>query len=129
MLLLNNPTEILGDENGWVSGMKVIKMELGQPDDSGRRRPVPIKGSEYILDVDAVVVSIGQSPNPLIKNTTAELDVQSWGGIIVDEQTCATNIEGIYAGGDAVTGAATVILAMGNGKIAATAMDEYIRSL
>jgi glutamate synthase (NADPH) small chain len=126
MLLLNNPTEILGDEHGWVKGMRVIKMELGEPDDSGRRRPIEIKGSEYILDVDAAIISIGQSPNPLIKNTTEGLKTQSWGGIITDEATCATNIEGIYAGGDAVTGAATVILAMGYGKVAAKAMNEYM---
>lgn len=127
MLLLNNPTKILGSEDGWVNGMEVVKMELGEPDDSGRRRPQVIKGSEYILDVDAVVVAIGQSPNPLIKNTTEGLQTQSWGGIITKESTGATNLPGIFAGGDAVTGAATVILAMGAGKEAAAAMDEYIK--
>jgi len=128
MLLLNNPTKILGTEEGWVKGMEVIKMELGEPDDSGRRRPVEVKGSEFVLDVDAVVVAIGQSPNPLIRDTTKGLKTQSWGGIIVDEETGATNIEGVYAGGDAVTGAATVILAMGAGKVSAAAIDEYVKS-
>ncbi len=126
--LLNNPTRILGDENGWVTGMECIKMELGEPDSSGRRRPVPVKGSEFILDVQTVIIAIGQSPNPLIKSTTPELKTESWGGIIADEETGATSIEGVYAGGDAVTGAATVILAMGAGKKAAAAIDEYLRN-
>ncbi len=121
--LLTNPTRILGNKEGWVCGMELLKMELGEPDDSGRRRPVPIKGSEYAIDVDAVVVAIGQTPNPLIKNTTPELKTEKWGGIITDE-TGRTNIKGVYAGGDAVTGAATVILAMGAGKEAAKAIDE-----
>ncbi|MBQ1501277.1 MAG: NADPH-dependent glutamate synthase [Firmicutes bacterium] len=127
-LMLTNPTQILGNEEGRVAGMEVIKMELGEPDASGRRRPVPIQGSEYNLDVDTVVVGIGTSPNPLIKSTTPGLDTQKWGGIIADEATGKTSREGVYAGGDAVTGAATVILAMGAGKKAAAAIDEYIKS-
>lgn len=125
--LLNNPVEILGNEDEFVTGMKCIKMELGEPDSSGRRRPVEIPGSEFVLDVDAVVISIGTSPNPLIKATTKGLDTQMWGGIIADENGL-TSREGVYAGGDAVTGAATVILAMGAGKTAAAAIDEYIQN-
>ena len=126
--LLENPVEILGDEKGNVTGMKNIRMELGEPDASGRRRPVEIKGSEYVINLDAVVVAIGQSPNPLIKSTTPTLETQKWGGIIADEATGATSIPGVYAGGDAVTGAATVILAMGAGKASAHAIDEYLRN-
>lgn len=125
--LLNNPVEILGNEDEFVTGMKCIKMELGEPDASGRRRPVAVEGSEFVLDVDAVVISIGTSPNPLIKATTKGLDTQKWGGIIADENGL-TSREGVYAGGDAVTGAATVILAMGAGKTAAAAIDEYIQN-
>ena len=125
--LLNNPVEILGDENEFVTGMKCIKMELGEPDASGRRRPVAVEGSEFVLDVDAVVIAIGTSPNPLIKSTTKGLETQKWGGIIADENGL-TSREGVFAGGDAVTGAATVILAMGAGKTAAAAMDEYIQN-
>ena len=126
-LLLNNPVEILGDDKGWVRGMKCIKMELGEPDDSGRRRPVPIEDSEFELEVDAVIMSIGTSPNPLIRSTTPGLETQKWGGLIADE-TGKTSREGVWAGGDAVTGAATVILAMGAGKTAAAAMDEYLKN-
>jgi glutamate synthase (NADPH/NADH) small chain len=125
--LLNNPVEILGNEEEFVTGMKCIKMELGEPDASGRRRPVAVEGSEFVLDVDAVVISIGTSPNPLIKATTKGLDTQKWGGIIADDNGL-TSREGVYAGGDAVTGAATVILAMGAGKTAAAAIDEYIQN-
>ena len=134
-LLLNNPVEILGYENpddrrdprnGFVTGMKCIKMQLGEPDERGRRRPIPIEGSEFVLDVDTVVISIGTSPNPLIKSTTAGLEVNKRGGNIVEEDTGATTKEGVYAGGDAVTGAATVISAMGAGKTAAKAIDEYL---
>lgn len=124
--LLTNPTRIIGTDDGWVKGMECIEMELGEPDASGRRRPVPKKGSEHILDVETVVIAIGQSPNPLIKSTTPGLETQKWGGIIVEEETGATSLEGVYAGGDAVTGAATVILAMGAGKKAAKAIDEYL---
>ena len=124
--LLNNPTQILGDDQGNVRGMECIRMELGEPDASGRRRPVEVPGSEFVLDVDCVIMSIGTSPNPLIKSTTKGLETQKWGGIIVEEETGLTSREGVYAGGDAVTGAATVILAMGAGKTAAKAIDEYI---
>ena len=126
--LLTNPVRIIGTEDGWVKGMECIEMELGEPDSSGRRRPVPKPGSEHIIDVDTVVVAIGQSPNPLIPSTTKDLQVQKWGGIIADEETGKTSREGVYAGGDAVTGAATVILAMGAGKKAAKAIDEYVTS-
>ena len=101
-------------------------MKLGEPDEKGRRRPIPIEGSEFVLDVDTVVIAIGTSPNPLIKNTTAGLDVNAHGGIIVEEGTGKTTKDGVYAGGDAVTGAATVISAMGAGKVAAKAIDEYL---
>ncbi len=120
---LNNPVEILGDENDNVTGIKCIKMELGEPDASGRRRPVPVEGSEYVLPMDCVIIAIGTSPNPLIKSTTKGLDTQRWGGIIADEDGL-TSRENVYAGGDAVTGAATVILAMGAGKKAAAAIDK-----
>lgn len=122
---LNNPVEIYGDEDGNVCGMKCIKMELGEPDASGRRRPKAIEGSEFDLDVDCVIMSLGTSPNPLIKSTTEGLDTQKWGGIIADENGLTSRV-GVYAGGDAVTGAATVILAMGAGKTAAKAIDEYL---
>ncbi len=124
---LANPVRILGTDDGWVKGMECIEMELGEPDASGRRRPVPKKGSEHVIDVQTVIIAIGQSPNPLIKATTAGLETHKWGGIIADEETGATSIPGVYAGGDAVTGAATVILAMGAGKKAAIAIDEYLR--
>ncbi len=124
--LLTAPVEVLGDKDGWVTGLKCQKMELGEPDESGRRRPVVIEGSDYVMDVEAVVVAIGQSPNPLIKNTTPDLETQRWGGIVADEETGLTSKEGVYAGGDAVTGAATVILAMGAGKKAAEAIDKYL---
>ena len=126
--LLNNPKRILGDEQFNVTGIECLEMTLGEPDESGRRRPVEKPGSEFVLDVDCVIMAIGTSPNPLIKSTTEGLDTESWGGIIADEKTGATSIPGVYAGGDAVTGAATVILAMGAGKNAAAAMDAYIRS-
>ena len=125
--LLNNPVRILGDEKGWVSGLECIKMELGEPDASGRRSPVEVKGSEYVLDVDMVVMAIGQGPNPLIKQTTPELEVNRRGNIVANE-VGATSIPGVFAGGDIVTGAATVISAMGAGKRAAAAIDEYLQS-
>jgi len=124
--LLTNPVEILEDEKGWVKGMKCIKMELGEPDQSGRRRPVEIEGSEYIMDVDTVIMSLGTSPNPLISSTTKGLETNKRKCIIAEEETGLTTREGVYAGGDAVTGAATVILAMGAGKQAASAIDEYL---
>ena len=126
--VLTNPTEIVGDEHKFVKGMKCVEMELGEPDASGRRRPVVIEGSDFNLDVDCVVMAIGTSPNPLIRNTTPGLETQKWGGLIVEEESGLTSREGVYAGGDAVTGAATVILAMGAGKTAAKSIDEYIRS-
>ena len=137
-LVLNNPVEILGynnpddrrdPKNGCVRAIKCIRMELGEPDEKGRRRPVEIPGSEYVMDADCVIMALGTSPNPLIKNTTAGLETQRWGGIVVEEETGKTSRDGVYAGGDAVTGAATVILAMGAGKTAARAIDEYCRSL
>ena len=124
---LTNPTAILGDETGTVCGMKCVEMELGEPDASGRRRPVVKPDSELVLDVDCVIMSLGTSPNPLIKATTSGLATESWGGIIVNEAGL-TSVEGVYAGGDAVTGAATVILAMGAGKTAAAGIDEYIKN-
>ncbi|MFY9533166.1 NADPH-dependent glutamate synthase, partial [Clostridium sp.] len=114
--ILTNPVEILSDENGWVKGIKCVKMELGEADDSGRRRPVPVEGSEFVMDVDTVIMSLGTSPNPLISSTTDGLETNKWKCLIADEETGLTTKEGVYAGGDAVTGAATVILAMGAGK-------------
>lgn len=124
--LLRNPKEILVDENGHVSGMKVVKMELGEPDASGRRRPIEVNDSEYVLDVDTVIMSLGTSPNPLISSTTDGLDVNKWGCIVAKEENGETTKNGVYAGGDAVTGAATVILAMGAGKSAAQGIDEFL---
>lgn len=124
--LLANPVEILGDDKGWVTGIRAIKMELGEPDASGRRRPVPVEGSEYDIPVNGVVMALGTSPNPLIARTTPHLDVQKWGGIVGDPETGQTSREGIFAGGDAVSGAATVILAMGAGRKAAKAIHEYL---
>lgn len=126
--LLNNPTEITSGEDGFVNGIKCVEMELGEPDASGRRRPVAKAGSDFTIDIDCVIMAIGTTPNPLIKSTTKGLETQKWGGIIADEATGATSREGVFAGGDAVTGAATVILAMGAGKQAAKAIDEYIKS-
>ena len=126
--LLTNPKEILVDENDWVKGIRVVKMELGEPDASGRRRPVEIPGSEYEIDVDTVIMSLGTSPNPLISSTTIGLDINKRKCIIADEETGKTSKEGVYAGGDAVTGAATVILAMGAGKAGARGIDEYLKN-
>ena len=125
--LLQNPTEILTNEDGWVSGIRIIKMELGEPDESGRRRPVEIPGSEYEIEADTVIMSLGTSPNPLISSTTKGLDVNRRGCIIATEEG-ATSKDGVFAGGDAVTGAATVILAMGAGKAAAKGIDEYFKN-
>ncbi len=124
---LNNPVEILGDEDGMVSGMKCIEMELGEPDESGRRRPIEKKGSEFTLDLDCVIMAIGTSPNPLIRSTTPGLDANKHGCLITKDDSGLTTRENVYAGGDAVTGAATVILAMGAGKSAAKAIDEVLR--
>ena len=124
--LLNNPVEILGDDKRFVSGIKCIRMELGEPDASGRRRPIPVEGSEFVLDVDTVIIAIGTSPNPLIKDTTKGLETNKWGCIVADEATGKTSKDMVWAGGDAVTGAATVILAMGAGKDAAAAIDEAL---
>lgn len=126
--LLTNPVEILEDEKGWVQGIKCIKMELGEPDESGRRRPVEIPGSEFIIDVDTVIMSLGTSPNPLISSTTEGLEVNRRKCIVADEEFGKTTKEGVYAGGDAVTGAATVILAMGAGKAGAKGIDEYLKN-
>jgi glutamate synthase (NADPH/NADH) small chain len=126
--ILHNPVEYIGDENGWVKQIKCIRMELGEPDDSGRRRPIPIKGSEFTIDVDTVVVAIGTEANPVIPRTTPGLEVNKWGYIITKGETGETSREGIYAGGDIVTGSATVILAMGAGRQAAGAIDAYVRA-
>jgi glutamate synthase (NADPH/NADH) small chain len=125
-LMLTTPVEMLGDEQGRLKAMKCLKMELGEPDDSGRRRPIPIKGSEYILDVDTAVIAIGNGSNPLIHQTTPEIDVNKWGNIIVDGETMKTTKKGVFAGGDIVTGGATVILAMGAGRTAARSIDAYL---
>ena len=125
--LLTNPVEILTDENDWVTGMVVRKMELGEPDASGRRRPVEVEGSDYTIDVDTVIMSLGTSPNPLISSTTEGLETNKWKCIIADETNGKTTKEGVYAGGDAVTGAATVILAMEAGKAGARGIDEYLK--
>lgn len=125
-LMLTAPVEMIGDEQGIINSMKCIKMELGEPDDSGRRRPVPIKGSEYILDIDVAVIAIGNGSNPLINQTTPDIDINKWGNIIVDSETMKTTKKGVFAGGDIVTGGATVILAMGAGRTAAKAIDEYL---
>jgi glutamate synthase (NADPH/NADH) small chain len=125
--LLTNPCKFVGDESGWVNGMECIKMELGEPDASGRRRPVPIKGSEFMMDVDTAIIAIGQTPNPLIQRTTDGLETTRWGTIVTKEETGATTKDGVYAGGDVVSGAATVISAMGAGKTAAKGIHEYIQ--
>ncbi|MBQ7108510.1 MAG: NADPH-dependent glutamate synthase [Clostridia bacterium] len=125
---LVNPTEIIGDENGYVKGLKAVKMELGEPDESGRRRPVVLEGSEFELEVDSVIMSIGTSPNPLIRSTTPGLETNKWGCLVVRDESGLTSREAVYAGGDAVSGAATVILAMGAGKNAAAAIDEYLKN-
>lgn len=125
--MLTNPVEIIGDEHKNAVALKCVKMELGEPDEKGRRRPVPVEGSEFVLEADCVIMAIGTSPNPLIRSNTKGLDTKDWGGIIADDRG-KTSREGVYAGGDAVTGAATVILAMGAGKTSAEAIDEYIKN-
>ena len=124
--LLNNPVRIIGDKRRRVAAMECIRMELGEPDSSGRRRPVPVKGSNFELEVDTVVVAIGNKPNPLVPQTTPELDLTRWGTIVADERTMQTSVPGVYAGGDIVSGAATVILAMGQAKLASAAMAHYL---
>ncbi len=126
--LLTNPVEYISDEDGWVKGMKCIRMELGEPDESGRRRPVPIKDSEFVIDVDTVVVAVGTMANPVIAATTPGLEINRWGYIVTKDETGETSRKGVYAGGDIVTGSATVILAMGAGRKAAGAIDEYLRN-
>jgi glutamate synthase (NADPH/NADH) small chain len=126
--LLTKPVRILGDEKGWVAGMECIRMELGEPDQSGRRRPVPIEGSEFVMDVDTVIMALGTSPNPILVQTTEGLDAHKWGGLITKSETGRTTKPRVWAGGDAVTGAATVILAMGAGKAAAKDIHEYLES-
>ncbi len=125
--LLTNPVRIIGDERGWVKGLECVQMELGEPDASGRRRPIPIKGSEFVIDVEVVVAAIGQGPNPLLTQSTKDLELTKWGNIVADPETCKTSRKGVFAGGDIVTGAATVILAMGAGKKAAVAIDKYLK--
>jgi len=125
--LLTNPTRIIGNEEGRVTGIECLRMELGEPDDSGRRRPVPIEGSEFIIETDTVIPALGNKPNPLIPQTTPDLKMSKWGTIVVNEDTMATSKAGVFAAGDIVSGAATVILAMGQGKIAAKSIDEYLK--
>jgi len=123
---LTTSVRFVSDEQGWVKGMECVAMELGEPDESGRRRPIPIKGSEFIIDVDTVVVALGRTPNPIIQRTTKGLDTTEWGTIIINGLTGQTSLEGVYAGGDIVTGEATVISAMGAGKRAARSIHEYL---
>ena len=126
--LLCNPEEILVDNKGWVSGVRCIRMELGEPDASGRRSPVEIPGSQFVIDADMVIMALGTSPNPLLTSTTRGMDVNRRGGLIINEESCMTTRDGVFAGGDAVTGAATVILAMGAGKAAAKGIDAYLKA-
>ena len=126
LMLLNNPTRIIGDERHRVVAMECIRMELGAPDESGRRRPVPVEGSEFTMELDTIIIAIGNKPNPLIPQTMPELATTKWGTIVVDEQTMATSVPGVFAGGDIVSGAATVILAMGQGRIAASSINKYL---
>ena len=124
--LLTNPVKVIG-EDGWVKALECIRMELGEPDESGRRRPIPMKGTEFQMPVDIVVVAIGTGANPLVPTSTKDLALNKWGYIVTDEETCQTNLPGVYAGGDIVTGSATVISAMGAGRKAATAINEYLK--
>lgn len=127
--LLTNPTRIIGDNDGWVEEIECVQMELGEPDDSGRRRPVKVEGSEYRIPIDVVIMSIGTGSNPILTQATPGLELNKWGNIVADEETGATSIEGVFAGGDIVTGAATVILAMGAGKVGARSIDRYLQGL
>lgn len=124
--LLQNPVKLLGSPEGWLTGVECIKMELGEPDASGRRRPVPVEGSNFVIETDTFVVAIGNGPNPLVPNTTREIQTTKWGNIIADKESCKTTMKGVFAGGDIVLGAATVILAMGQGRQAAAAMHDYL---
>jgi glutamate synthase (NADPH/NADH) small chain len=126
LLLLQNPVRLIGDENGWVKEVECIKMELGEPDESGRRRPVPVKGSEFRIQADVVIVAIGNASNPLVPSTTPDIAVNRWGNIIASEDSLKTSKRSVFAGGDIVLGAATVILAMGQGRKAAQAINEYL---
>jgi glutamate synthase (NADPH/NADH) small chain len=123
--ILQSPKRVIGNENSQVTAIECLKYQLGEPDESGRRRPLPIEGSEFQIDVDTVIIAIGNTANPLIRQTTPGLDFNKWGNIVVDEN-CKTSLEGVYAGGDIVLGAATVILAMGQGRIAAAAINQYL---
>jgi len=127
-IYLSNPLEFIGDEKGWLKTVKLQRMELGEPDASGRRRPVPIKGSEYTLDIDMTVVAIGNGSNPIIQKTTPDIGYNKWGNILVDDNTMKTSKKGVFAGGDIVTGGATVILAMGAGRTAAKAINDYLKT-
>lgn len=128
-ILLANPKKFIGDENGWLTGVEITRMELGEPDASGRRKPVAIPNSEYIIDIDMAVIAIGNGSNPIIQQTTPDLSYNKWGNILVDEETMATTKPGVFAGGDIVTGGATVILAMGAGRKAAKSIDEYLKTI
>ena len=123
---LSSPVEIYGDDDARVTGVRVQKMELGEPDASGRRRPVPIEGEQYNVELDTIIMGIGQGPNPLVTQSTEGLELNRWGNIVVDEATMMTSLPGVFAGGDIVTGAATVILAMGAGKVAAAGINTYL---
>ena len=125
---LQAPIEYIADDQGWLKAMRLIRMALGEPDQSGRRRPMPVEGSEYEVPVDLVIVAIGNGSNPIIQRTTADLDFNRWGNIVVDKETLATSMPGVFAGGDIVTGGATVILAMGAGRTAAKSIDSYLRT-
>jgi glutamate synthase (NADPH/NADH) small chain len=128
-VFLSNPLEFTGNSDGWLKAVKLQDMQLGEPDESGRRKPVPISGSEHIKEIDVAIVAIGNASNPLIQQSTPDLQFNKWGNIMVDEETMATNKPGVYAGGDIVTGGATVILAMGAGRKAAEAIDQYLLKL
>src|SRR3972149_3090725 len=127
-IMLTNPLEFIGDKNGWLKKVKLQKMELGEPDASGRRRPVPIAGSEYDMDIDMAVIALGNGSNPIIQKTTPDIKFNKWGNIVVDDATMKTSKKGVFAGGDIVTGGATVILAMGAGRTAAAAIDDYLKN-
>ena len=126
--ILSNPTRFLGDDKGRLKAVECLRMELGEPDSSGRRRPVPVEGSEFLVDIDLAIIAIGNAPNPIVQRTTTGLETTKWGTIVADETTMKTTKRGVFAGGDIVSGAATVILAMGAGRIAAQSIDEYLKT-